>query len=233
MPSPINDSLWLLFRLMATSSRHDHISTWPDRQPHVWFESLDLFSPRPALVSSSSVGFRLSRHSSNFITSSDLVSMSYIHSIVRVHFATVLASPSHDRPRRAGLVYPKVAQSKGSSDRSTSKDLRWEWSSTLSSSSAIARRSSVMERLSMKSSMIIRSTYTTTVVVDSFNDVAFMEFTSPKSKPTTQGMLLMCRSILVTPFCARQSYHSSLTSLHTHTSVSSIGSEGSLKTVSG
>jgi hypothetical protein len=55
---------------------------------------------------------------------------------------------------QAGLVYPKIAQSKGSSDRSTSKDLRWEWSSTLSSPPPITRRSSIMERLSMKSSMV-------------------------------------------------------------------------------
>ncbi|KAI0257171.1 hypothetical protein BJV78DRAFT_15927 [Lactifluus subvellereus] len=51
-------------------------------------------------------------------------SMSSIQS-VRVHFPALLEQPPVDRVRKRGLVYPKLAQSKGSGDRMHSTDLFW------------------------------------------------------------------------------------------------------------
>ncbi|KIK70754.1 hypothetical protein GYMLUDRAFT_290636 [Collybiopsis luxurians FD-317 M1] len=45
----------------------------------------------------------------------------------RVHFGDQLAKPPSDRPRMEGLIYPRVAQIKGESDRQESFDLRWEF----------------------------------------------------------------------------------------------------------
>ncbi|KAI0308174.1 hypothetical protein B0F90DRAFT_130273 [Multifurca ochricompacta] len=51
-------------------------------------------------------------------------SMSSIQS-VHVHFPALLEQPPVDRVRKRGLVYPKLAQSKGSGDRMHSTDLFW------------------------------------------------------------------------------------------------------------
>ncbi|KAI0001658.1 hypothetical protein BJV77DRAFT_7277 [Russula vinacea] len=44
---------------------------------------------------------------------------------VHVHFPALLLQPPVDRVRKRGLVYPKLAQSKGSGDRMHSPDLFW------------------------------------------------------------------------------------------------------------
>ncbi|KAF8274124.1 hypothetical protein EI94DRAFT_989998 [Lactarius quietus] len=44
---------------------------------------------------------------------------------VHVHFPALLEQPPVDRVRKRGLVYPKLAQSKGSGDRMLSPDLFW------------------------------------------------------------------------------------------------------------
>jgi len=44
---------------------------------------------------------------------------------VHVHFPALLEQPPADRVRKRGLVYPKLAQSKGSGDRMNSPDLFW------------------------------------------------------------------------------------------------------------
>ncbi|KAF8481982.1 hypothetical protein DFH94DRAFT_416506 [Russula ochroleuca] len=44
---------------------------------------------------------------------------------VHVHFPALLLQPPVDRVRKRGLVYPKLAQSRGSGDRMHSPDLFW------------------------------------------------------------------------------------------------------------
>ncbi|PBK76739.1 hypothetical protein ARMSODRAFT_1078837 [Armillaria solidipes] len=47
-------------------------------------------------------------------------------SIATIRFCDVLQKPPADRPRKAGTVYPMVAQLKGRTDRN-SFDLLWAW----------------------------------------------------------------------------------------------------------
>jgi len=51
--------------------------------------------------------------------------MSSIQPVFHVHFPALLEQPPVDRVRKRGLVYPKLAQSKGSGDRMHSPDLFW------------------------------------------------------------------------------------------------------------
>ncbi|KAH9178750.1 hypothetical protein EDB89DRAFT_976657 [Lactarius sanguifluus] len=44
---------------------------------------------------------------------------------VHVHFPALLEQPPVGRVRKRGVVYPKLAQSKGSGDRMHSPDLFW------------------------------------------------------------------------------------------------------------
>ncbi|KAI0068157.1 hypothetical protein BV25DRAFT_1911173 [Artomyces pyxidatus] len=51
--------------------------------------------------------------------------MSTVQTTLHVHFPAELARPPADRRRKKDLVYPKVAQSRDSSDRASSEDLYW------------------------------------------------------------------------------------------------------------
>ncbi|KAI0052531.1 hypothetical protein FA95DRAFT_1601889 [Auriscalpium vulgare] len=61
-----------------------------------------------------------------------------MHTRIRVHFPSELATPPADRTRKMGVVYPKVAQSKDTSDRRCCDDLFWGRGSVASPSHTLS-----------------------------------------------------------------------------------------------
>jgi len=161
----------------------------------------------------------------NAFTSLDLASMAS-H---RVRFAAELASPLEDRPRRTGIVYPKVAQSKGCSDRS-SKDLRWEWC-TLSHPSAIAYRNTMTEVL-LEQRLSLPSATTSRIFMIQFDDLADNDFANLKS--SAQNIPRMRHGSLFKRSRSPLSYDSdtSLPALRHTTSDSSTDTLSSMETPS-